>query len=91
MNGRLNGCPFFLALTGQITRKTTQNMPFLKIRLRRIAPTECLRVGKVFVPLKFDALKTAPMRLNGQNRFRVLFSRIKMMVILGLASYLLYP
>jgi hypothetical protein len=31
--------------------------------------------GKVFVPSKFDALKTTPMRLNGQNPFRALFSR----------------
>ena len=34
-------------------------------------------VGKVFVPLKLDALETAPMRLNGQNRFHALFCRLK--------------
>jgi hypothetical protein len=43
-------------------------------------------VGKVFVPLKFDALETVPMRLYGQILFQPYFTRLKMMVILGLTS-----
>jgi len=39
-------------------------------------------VGKVFVPLKFDALETLFLWLNGQNRFHVFFSSVKLRAIL---------
>jgi hypothetical protein len=48
-------------------------MPFPKNRLHRIASAGRLRCRQGFVPPKIDTLKTAPMRLNGQNRFRACF------------------
>ena len=47
-------------------------------------------VGRGFVPPKFDALETAPMRLNWQNRFRALFSRVKLVSIIGVSASSFY-
>jgi len=48
-------------------------------------------VGKVFVPRNFDVLESLFLRLRGQNRFCAYFTRLKIRVVLGFASYFLYP
>jgi len=54
----------------------SQKIDFVGSRLR----SDC-GVGNVFIPLKFDALKTLCLRLNGQNLFHALFTRLKIRVI----------
>jgi hypothetical protein len=91
MNGRLNYCPFFYHSPVKTPIKLPKICRSQKIDLTGLRLPGFYDVGKVFVPLKFDALETAPMRLNGQNWFHALFCRLKLRAILGTYALLSVP